>query len=46
MNGTAPLYGLLVILFGVPTVFSNVPQHALTQAMLVVLGLMVVLNDE
>jgi len=41
----AALYGLLVALYGVPVVFTNVPQHALTQAMIVYLGLLVVMSE-
>lgn len=35
----------LVVLFGLPVVFPNLSQHALTQAMLVVLGYILLFAD-
>ena len=47
MKATTVLgFGFLVSLFGMPVVFTNVPDHALTQAMIVVLGFMFMMADD
>jgi len=44
--GAVAVYGVLVIMFGIPMVMPNVSSDALTQGMIVVLGYLVLLNGE
>lgn len=39
-------FGILVLLFGMPIALTNVPSHALTQSMVVVLGFMIMMADD